>query len=345
MRALGVIAALFVAACGQVPNSGGASPSPLPTATQAVASSSPSPTGAQAVASSCRLPVWWGDGSGVHAGFVSVPGAAFTDAGILPDVSPTNGLDAFRGATFDITRRKWLRASRPEVSPDGSHYAYWTADPTHGEIHVVDVATGSDHVAYSGPVPYILVGFESDAIYLAHIINARQGAFDRLYRLDPSGGTPQLVPGSDRHMYQWGWVLIADGAAWGIDNRASGNDYIYSVLRLDLANSQVTQWVEGPVGTMFWPQGVDGAHRLYAAPYSGPLWLIDAPGHAVALQSSAETYFGNAIGGPNSFVADRNGVWFSGQGSVWLYPEGQAPKQFTVGPPNEDVFPAGTCLS
>lgn len=345
MRAFGVVAVVLVAACSQVSSGGVATSSPAPTSSEAVASSSPTPTPTQAVAPSCRLPVWWDDGSGVHAGYVSVPGAAFADAGILPVVSQTNGLGGAYGGTYDSSTRKWVRASRPAVSPDGSRYAYWTADPAHGEIHVVDVATGADHVAYSGAVPYILVGYESDAIYLAHIINARQGAFERLYRLDPSGGTPQLVPGSDRHMYQWGWVLIADGAAWGIDNRPSGNDYVYSVLRLDLATSTVTEWTEGPVGTMLWPQGVDGAHRLYAAGYSGPLWRIDKSGQVVTLASPTQVFFGNSIGGPNSFVADSNGVWFSGQGAVWFYSETQAPKQFNVGPANEDVYPAGTCLS
>lgn len=302
------------------------------------------PSAASPSPAACSLPVWWGgEGSDVHAGFVTVPDGTFRDAGVLLYRTQAGALGGAYGGTYDRTRGRWIRAGHPAVSPDGSRYAYWTADPVHSEIHVVDVATGDDHIAYSGPIQFILVGFESDGIYLAHIINARQGAFELLYRLDPSVGTPQLVPGSDRHMYQWGWVLIADGAAWGIDNRPAGNDYIYSVLRLDLATAQVTEWIEGTA--LLWPQGVDSSHRLYAAGYSGPLWRIDAPGHAVQLDSTSQVYFSEAIGGPSGFEADSRGVWFAGQGAVWLYPDAQPAQRFTVGPAAEDVYPAGTCLS
>lgn len=332
MRAVGVIAVLILMACGPTTSAG------------AVHSNVTPPPPATAVVSLCRLPVWWGGAGGdVHAGFVSVPDGTFTDAGVLPLGTQINGLGGAYGGAYIAQR--WVRAGRPAVSPDGSRYAYWTADPSHGEVHVVDVASGSDRVAYSGATQYIIVGYESDAIYLAHIINARQGAFEHLYRLDPAGGTPQLVLGSDRHMYQWGWVLVADGAAWGIDNRVSGTDYIYSVLRLDLATGQVTEWMEGPQGKMFWPLGVDAGHRLYAAPYAGPLWRVERPGQPVELPTPAQTYFSGAIGGPSSFASDAVGVWISGQGSIWLYADGNDPKQFTVGSPGETTYPAGTCLS
>lgn len=332
MRAFCLMGILVISACSA--QTGGTPPSAL--------ASPASPT----AASPCRLPVWWGDqGSNIHAGFVSVPGGAFSDAGILPVVVQPNQVGGAYGGTYDAATQRWLRVSRPAVSPDGTRYAYWTADPSHAEVHVVDTATGSDHVAYSGTVPFIIVGFESDAIYVAHIVNARQGAFDRLFRLDPAGGTPQLVPGSDRHMYQWGWVLTADGAAWGIDNHVTGSDYTYSVLRLDLATSEVTQWMEGPTGQLFWPLGVDAQHRLYAAPYNGPLWRISAPGQVTELASPSQVSFGSAIGGPSNFVADTKGVWISGQGSVWLYADGRDPKQFVVGASSDVTYPAGTCLS
>ena len=321
MRALVILAVIALTACG-----------PPTTAQPSLVRASPSPTG-------CSLPVWWaGEGSDVHAGFVSVPDGAFKDAGVLPGASGGG-----YGATYDRATGTWIRASRPMVSLDGSRYTYWTADPSREDIHVVDVATGADHVAYSGAIAYIVIGFESDAIYVTHIINVRQGAFERLYRLDPSGGTPQLVPGSDRHMYQWGWVLIADGAAWGIDSRPAANDYIYSVLRLDLGTAQVTEWIEGP--TMLWPQGVDGSHRLFAAAFSGPLWRVDAPGHAVQLESPSQVFFSGYPGAPSSFAAAPRGVWFSGKGAVWLSSDAQPSKLFTVGPATEDVYPAGTCLS
>lgn len=331
MRTLGVLAAILVAGCSSSASGGGAS-------------SSAAQTPNQAVASSCQLPVWWPDGPDVHAGFVTVPGGGITDAGILPLASQTTGLGGAYGASYVRATRKWTRAARPVVSPDGSRYAYWTADPAHSEVHVVDVATGSDHLAYTGTTLFVIVSFESDGIYLAHGVDVRQGAFEKLYRLDPAGGTPQLVPGSDRHMDQYGWVLVDDGAAWGIDNRLVGNDYVYSLLRLDLLTLQVMRWDEGLGDKVGWPLGVDRTHRLYAATGNGPL-RIDAPGHVIQLPNPPDVYFSNAIGGPSGFVADSSGVWFSGLGSVWFYSDGQAPKRFTVGPANQDVYPAGTCLS
>ena len=284
--------------------------------------------------------MWWGgEGQDVHAAFVSVPDGAVTDASVHP-----RGLPGTYGASYEGVSHKWLGVSANALSPDRSRYAYWTGTPAGSEVHVVDVATKADSVVYSGLPLYVVVGFGPDAIYLTHAIQLRRGSFERLYRLDQSGGTPQLVTGSDRHMYQWGWVLVADGAAWGIDNRVVGNDHFYSVLRLDLATSQVTQWMEGPPNTMSWPMGVDGMHRLYVAPINGPLWRIDSPGHSVELASPADVTFGNSIGGPTSFVADSHGVWFSGKSAVWLSADGRAPQQFAVAPAREDVWPAGPCV-
>lgn len=84
-------------------------------------------------------------------------------------------------------------------------------------------------------------------------------------------------------------MLIADGAAWGIGNRVVGNAFYYSILRLDLQTSQVTDWFEGPANYQFWPQGVDDGHRLYIAlqDYStapkNELVRLDQPGQAVQL--------------------------------------------------------------
>jgi len=320
VRSFGLIALILLTACSQ----------PTPPNATASPSATPAP-----VASLCKLPVWWAIDQDIHSGFVSVPDGAFTDAGILPLLPETYG------GTYLSSSKSWLRASRELVSPDGTQIVYWRAAPSFSEGHVFNVASGADRIVYSGTTLFFPIAFKSDAIYLVHAINPRQGAFEKLYRLDPAGGTPKLVPGSDRHMYQYGWVLIADGAAWGIDNLVQGNDYRYSVLRLDLSTSQISSWVEGQ-NKMFWPQGVDIQHRLYAAPYNGPLWRIDSPGHMVELPSPEPMDFGNAIGGPLGFASDSMGAWFSGHGAVWLYPDGRDPKKIAVAA-NGQVWPAGPC--
>lgn len=56
------------------------------------------------------------------------------------------------------------------MSSDGSHYAYIS-----GGIHVVDVASGADRIAYTGPTNFVLIGFGGDALYPAQATNPRQG--------------------------------------------------------------------------------------------------------------------------------------------------------------------------
>jgi hypothetical protein len=289
------------------------------------------------------LPVWWSAGQDIHAGFVSVPDGAFTDSGTLPLLRPTsNTLSSveFYGAAYLNASNSWLKVNRDLVSPDGTQIAFWEADSTTSEIRVLNVASREERVIYRGTTVYIPIAFNSDGIYLVNAIHLRQGSLEKLYRLNPAGGMPQLVPGSDHHMYQWGWVLIADGAAWGIDNQVQGSTYLYSVLRLDLATSKVTTWLEGQ-DKMAWPQAVDSQHRLYAATYDGPLWRVDSPGRAVELRAPEQIQFSGGIGvaGP---VVDSIGVWFSGQGGIWLYADGRNPRKFTVGP-TDTVWPAGPC--
>jgi hypothetical protein len=334
MRSLGLVVLLMVAACSQ----------PAPSAATAKASPSATPA-ATPGASVCQLPVWWSADQDIHAGFVSVPDGAFTDVGILPLLRPTsNSLSSleFYGAVYLRTSKSWLKVNRDLVSPDGTQIAFWESDTStdYSEIRVINVASHDERVIYRGTTMYIPIAFRPDGIYLVHAIRLRQGSFEKLYRLDPAGGTPQLVPGSDRHMYQYGWVLIADGAAWGIDYLAQGNDFKYSVIRLDLATATATSWIEGQP-KIVWPEGVDGEHRLYAAPYDGPLFRVDSPGHAVELVAPEGSQFAGGIGVPSP-VVDSMGVWFSGRASVWLYAVGHDAKKFEIAA-KASVWPAGPC--
>jgi len=336
MRAVGLVVLMVLAGCSSEPAAGAkASPSAPPTAV-ATATSSPVAT--------CRLPVYWDvnrpspPGIDLHAGFVSVPDGAVSEVGVLPELA-----NAF-GATYDAASDRWLRIFRQLLSPDGTEYTYWAADPTHDEVHVVDIATGADRTIYNGPTLYIPIAFEQDVIYLVHAINPRQSVFEKLYRVDPAGGAPPtLVPGSDHHMYQYGWVLISDGAAWGIDYRVQGGAYVYSVLRLDLATAEVTLWMEGPPDDQILPSGTDQLHRLYISD-GQQLWRLVSPGQRDTFANPGQVSGGASVGGSTAFVSDSKGVWFAGRAGVWFYSDAGEPKQFSVGPPDADVYPAGPCV-
>ena len=325
MRALFVMVAMVMAACSQ--------PS-----TQTSYRQSPSPT---AAASVCSLPVWWPDDIGVRAAFVSVPDGAVTDVGVLPPPPEVAGVlpGGFGGATYVSGTRTWLRVDGHNLAPDGKRYVYWTGTPTESELRLVDVASGAGRVIYSGPNMYVPLSFESDVIYLRHAVNPKQGGFENLYRLDPSGGTPALVPGTDSG--QVSWVLISDGAAWGVAARVN----LTSVVRLDLATSQITEWFAGPMNELVWPLGTDTKHRLYVQGLKqNVLWRVETSGQADQLAYPGPIGPSASWGGSYSFIADARGVWIKSQGSVWLYPDAGVPKKFVVGRSNEDVWPAGPCL-
>jgi hypothetical protein len=332
MRASAAITLLLVAACSQP---------------QAVASSTPSPatSSTPAPVASCQLPVWWGVNTDIHVGRLSFPGGAFSDQGVLP--APASAPDAlasfqFYGATYISQSHTWLRANPSLLSPDGRLYAYWGSQSTTYSIHVLDLTTNNDQVIYNGSTLYFPIAFLADGIYMVHAIAPRQGAFEHLYRVSPSGGAIQLVPGSDRHMNQWAWMMIADGAAWGVDSRVEGNRYFYSILRLDLATSQVTKWFEGPADVQFWPDGVDSLQRLFVTD-GKQLFRIDSPGHSVELPDPGPVA---QLGGPGAtpvLFADSQGTWFGGAGGVWLYPNAGAPVHLAAGPPDASVSPAGRC--
>lgn len=333
MRAVGPIALILLASCAPGTGSTAGTPTIAATAT-------PRTEGA------CQIPVWWGVANSTDIGvaLISYPDGAVKETSTLP-ASPqsSDALASFQfyGATYLSPTHTWLRFNRALLSPDTKQYVYWTSSGiSDNQVHILDVATSADHVVYVGSTLYFPIAFEPDGIYMVQAVAPRQGAFKDLYRLSPDGGTPQLVTGSDRHMYQWGWLMIADGAAWGIDNRVEGNGYIYSILRLDLATSQVTQWFEAP--TMFWPEGVDGAHRLFAAS-SDQLIRIDQPGQSFPEDDPGPVSMFGGPGATPTFASDARGAWLAGTGGVWLYTDSAAPKLVRAGPGDAAVSPAGPC--
>jgi hypothetical protein len=300
------------------------------------------------------LPVWWSENStstgvDIHAAFVSFPDGGVTDAGVLPQLSLSlPGLASVQsyGATYNAATNQWVHADRAYLSPDGKRLAYWASSGVNdNSVHVLDLGTGVDHLLYSGSTLFIVIAYKPEGIYLVHGIAPRQGAFEKLYLLDPAGGgAPALVPGSDRHMYQYGWQLISDGAAWGIDFRVDGTAYIYSVVRLDLATAQATKWIEGAPDEGFNPLGTDAMHRLYLGGVQSKLWRIAAPGQVDALPNPGPVVAGGGLGSSTGFISDSFGAWIAGRGGVWLYPDAGEPTLFAAGPNNADVSPAGPCL-
>jgi hypothetical protein len=76
-------------------------------------------------------------------------------------------LRGFLGVTYSWSAGRWLPADRPQVSPDGLHYAYpEVPKPNVGlKLHVVDLPARIDRVVSTG-VNWGIIDYRSDGVYV-----------------------------------------------------------------------------------------------------------------------------------------------------------------------------------
>jgi hypothetical protein len=309
-------------------------------------SASPAPSVRVLMSLDCRLPVFWGAfGAETHyAGFLSLS----TQTLVRDSSAPVGSI------FYDRAYSKWLPTWRDAVSPDGSRYAYAKGDsanlPTNGTLHVVDVATGADHIIYSGSPMYNVIDFAAEGIYVA---SADPEVPHGLWLMNPSGGQPKLISST---------ILlpkVGNGAAWGMSfNSADPHPGVggmmgpqNEILRFDLSTGSATQWLYKP-GASFWILGPD---------YSGNLFLSDRIdlNTTEILEVAADATFrvvyfdGNQQTEhqtPNDLAAvDSYGTWFNGLSvgtelatSVWLAAGGRLQQVATISPVQLSI--AGGCI-
>ena len=312
----------LLAACGSQPAATQSS--------QPAASSSPTAT-----ALNCKLPVApasLGSAPTPRAGFIALPSGNFTldpSSGISYDAgsrryrttqSPVLFGD-LSGITYDSAYHRWLPVTPSQMLPDGSTYVYTReASPTpfRNEVHVVNVATGTDRIVYDQGA-YHPVAYQPDGIYLDHHLNGTD-ASNGLWLLDPSAGTLKAYPSGARAS----WARIAAGGAWtySVDGSRFGSS---SFARLDLSAGTMTTWfqVASPAQP---PQpgaktvrvfGFDGSQPLvqvYVDEHPSEIWRVTAPGQATRLPDLP-------LGplSPPMSVADSHGTWLLSPDSVYLY--------------------------
>jgi hypothetical protein len=215
------------------------------------------------------------------AGFLHFPGGAFASdprADMVPDdTRPPAGLTrmlkttvqpylfgtssgSYGEITYDRPAQRWLPVTRAQVSPDGLRYAYTELLPfpgdvlggatSGGRIHITDVRSGSDQVAYSysGRQPWSVVSFAQDGVYISpgceggEVVMPGACAPDTftLSRLEPDTGKVTKV--SDR---RGSWV-IAGGLGW-MTTLEGGADQPNQLLRVDLGTGVVQTWDHEPL--------------------------------------------------------------------------------------------------
>ena len=259
----------------------------------------------------CSLPI--STVSGQQAGFLSIPSGKFT-------ADPSAGPSA-DGLTYDRPQRRWLPVSWLQVLPDGSAYAYTreaTPTPFRNEIHLVDVATGSDRVIYNQG-SYHVVAYQLDGIYLDNHLSGTDGS-DGLWLLDPRSGSLKTFPAG--RQATWGWIGAGGAWSYSLNGSRFGSN---SFARMDLSTGAIETWFQvaspqppAPGSKSIRVMGFDGSQPLvqvYVDDHTSEIWRLTAPGQATRLPDLA-------LGplSPPFSVADSHGTWLiAGDGTVYLY--------------------------
>lgn len=345
---LASLVSVLLAACG------GAAATSRPAGSPAISPSSSSP----AAAPNCSLPVAVDVGQPTQAGgFISLPSSTFT-----PDPTSSMAFDATSrrtgtttspvlygdssSLTYDRPLKRWLPVSWAQILPDGSAYAYTReASPTQfrNEIHVVDVATGSDRIVFNQDA-YHVVAYEPEGVYLDYHLNGTD-ASSGLWLLNPTSGSLKAYPSG--RQATWGW--IAAGGAWSyspIGTTFGSNSF----ARLDLSTGAVETWftVAGPAPPAPGSKsirviGFDGSYPLVQVFSDAPtseIWRLTAAGQATRLPDLSL----GALSPPSS-LADSHGTWLiAGNGGVYLYANSLFTKVATAPPVGSGWFiVSGTC--
>ena len=345
-----ILAMLFVG-CSQAaaPVAHSASPSP-----SQLAEASPSPSGSSSaipitsdlpltgVGFTCRLPIMTPDNKGA---FISFPGGAVS---VDPHSPPRLG--SVWGLYYDRAVSRWLPVPRQAVSPDGRHYAYGEpgADQTKAaRMHVVDIATGADHV-FATPttdwfIPYSVLDYASEGIYLyttyeasigVSLMNPTTGSINKVAQL------PEVQASGGNQTFWVGSVNPADPQPLG------GLGVMPNQIdRFQLVGGTRVPWFYRPstslrvIGTDM--QGhpivmaINGRNGIIDGDYGAELILLLNP------QSQRSIYKGSAtqVGSMFVSVSDSHGTWFGSDHGIYL-DTGAAMTKVS----NQPGYPANGCF-
>jgi hypothetical protein len=323
MRRALVLGILLAVSCNQAGHPAAVrSVSPAPVASPA---QSPSPAASPSlvpgdlplseVSFSCRLPINTPDN---QSAFISFPTGevSFDPKG--------------RGLYYDRVFSRWLPVQRQAVSPDGKHYAYgeFGTDQSHGaRMHVVDVATGADHV-FDTPtgawfVRFDVLDYASEGIYLytnyevsfgVSLMNPITGV------IQPLASLLDIQASAGNQAFWVGTVNPADPSPLGgIEIQPNQID------RYSLADSTRVAWFYRPgtaprvIGSDL--QGhpivrvVNGRNGSVDGDYGGELVLVLNP----QTERSIFTGSGKLVASMFMSISDSHGTWFGTDHGIYLY--------------------------
>jgi hypothetical protein len=300
-------------------------------------SSSGPPTFPAALTLSCRLPVV----TPTQAGWLTFPQGSFQADPRATVQLPGYSSPPFFWKSYDKAYERWLPVPRDDISPDGQHYAYADPPGTGGGVHVVDLATGANHLFRPAAGDWAVLDYEVEGVYLASQ-SSGPALPSGLWLLDPTGRQPFRQIDNTQS-----WQYISGGAAWGTQDPLSGHGPGPGsrLVRLDLQTGVITSWYKRS-DIEFVVTGADGlGHPLLETikGYPNQLLLVTAQNAANPLpvaQGSALPSLSNYIHPVNDAA---HGLWLGDTGGmVSLYtPSSEIEQVGRVG--SGDVLVAGGC--
>jgi len=299
-RASAIVAVVLVA-CGGSPTAGPASQS-----------RQGSPPSTALVSLGCSLPIANVGRLSDEVYFVSVPTGAMTAPKTTfarvpgsPALRRTVADPVLYGqsddATYDWPLRRWVPARFSAISPDGTQYAYAKGGSGPSvDIHIVNIATGKDHVAATGDNFWPLV-FNKDGVYLTQR-TAPAGLFagGGIFLLDPITDKVREVhaPGAVE-----AWQVISGKFAYGGGFNpaapAGSGETSNELIRLDMTTGAIERLAYRP-GQPVVIAGTTSDGRIIAS-IQGGLYFVDSQAQTTLIM--------DADGGASIFT-DRDQTWF-----------------------------------
>lgn len=295
-------------------------------------------------------------------GFISFPSGTFRAdpngviSGSPTGISTTSAkpvLSGPGGPFYDLALKRWLPVGAGQTSPDGSAYAYLVpgpsgSDPT--QVHLVQVATGGDHVITLGPPPtgvgWEVEDFDGRSVFLSSqpVDQFPTG----VWKLD-------IATGSLHQVTQAGHVLLVqDGTAWiGLVNPADPSppvpgkgEAFDTIASVNLSTGVQTTWVYEP-GMSVQVMAVDEFGRLVASIAPPPDFTVSSISFYQSAGSVGDVVTGGGLG--LYFVEpDRGQLWFGSARGIYFWTsvtgleKVYAIQEQTTGP-GESIIPAGHC--